>query len=739
VPVRGDAESQQKQNQYKGTGKGFSMKYKPKRRLGHELRNESVIENIFQDYERAIIQVEDNRMGKSLALMAAEIQMPELISIDQPVKRKILRTDTAFTVEHDGEIRGVFHTMPEAQMFKKVLEGGLFEGKPSSNIKINKTQDQRLIYSASPMLADNEVMVYMNGHEIRLQINDELLARAYKNMGTEALGNILSTGRAINGWMSKAYTGYNPYYILVNLLRDFQTGFANLTGEQGILIAGKAVANYPKSFASLLKYAFNGKSDKWIDAYRDNGGNTGAAYLPDLERLGEEVKREYASYQGVIANLKEGDSANALRAAGRKAFNATLKYINHLNAASENAFRVATFKAMVESGKSVNEAASMAKNVTVNFNRKGELGSELSALYLFFNPSIQGTAATSHALFKGRHKYQAWGLVGSMMTIGYMMASMLGGFDDEDKYDEISDATKSRNLIIAYGDGHLKIPIPYGYGFFYNAGRMFAEAQRKGELGKMPYQLMALAIEEFSPFNVATTEDSEFSSKKVFYGFLPTMLKIPAEITNNFSSFTNRELYPEKTWYKSEPDNEKMWRGTKGTVYDISAQYLASIGVEISPEVLKYMNRTATGGSGAFVDQVVSGAMLKSQGAELEAREIPFVNKFYGENTIQDARARYGKAKEEARIAFEKFNALRKKNDIESVRKFVDDKKELLALNSYANKLSDVIKSIRDQQDLIKLSDKYTTAEKRLKIKELENQEKKYYDMFMKQYKTVKH
>ncbi len=739
VPVRGDAESQQKQNQYKGTGKGFSMKYKPKRRLGHELRNESVIENIFQDYERAIIQVEKNRVFKSLALMAAEIKMPELISIDQPVKRKILRTDTAFTVEHDGEIRGVFHTMPEAQMFKKVLEGGLFEGKPSSNITINKTQDQRLIYSASPMLADNEVVGYMNGHEIRLQVNDELLARAYKNMGTEALGNILSTGRAINGWMSKAYTGYNPEFLPVNIQRDFTTGVINLTGEQGILISAKAVANYPKSFSSLLKYAANGKSDKWIDAYRDNGGNTGAAYLPDLERLGEEVKREYASYQGVIANLKEGDSANALRAAGRKAFNATLKYINHLNSAGENAFRLATFKAMIDSGKSVNEAASMAKNVTVNFNRKGEMGAELNALYLFFNASLQGTAATSHALFKGRHKYQAWGLSGAMMAVGYMMASMLGGFDDEDKYDEISDATKSRNLIMAYGDGYVKIPVPYGYGFFYNAGRMYAEAQRKGELGKMPYQLMALATEEFSPFNVATTEDSEFSSKKVFYGFLPTMLKIPSEITNNYSSFANRELYPEKTWYKSEPDNEKMWRGTKGTVYDISAQYLASIGIEISPETLKYMARTATGGSGAFVDSAVSGAMLKSQGAELEAREIPFARKFYGENTIQDARARYGKVKEEARIAFEKFNALRKKNDIESVRKFIDDKKELLALNSYANKLSDVIKNIRDQQDLIKLSDKYTTAEKRLKIKELENQEKKYYDMFMKQYKTVKH
>ena len=738
VPVRGDAESQQKQNQYKGTGKGFSMKYKPRRRLGHELRNESVIENIFQDYERAIMQVEKNRIGKSLALMAAEIQMPELISIDQPVKRKVLQNQKAYGVLVKGELQDVFQTEEAAKQNRQLLVA-TDKKLTLSDITIAPIKDQRLIYSASPMLADNEVMVYMNGHEIRLQINDELLARAYKNMGTEALGNILSTGRSINGWMSKAYTGYNPEFILTNIQRDFQSGIINLTGEQGISIAAKAVANYPKSFASLLKYAANGESDKWIDAYRDNGGNTGAAYLPDLERLGEEVKREYASYQGVIANLKEGDSANALRAAGRKAFNATLKYINHLNAAGENAFRLATFKAMVESGKSVNEAASMAKNVTVNFNRKGEMGAELDALYLFFNASLQGTAATSHALFKGRHKFQAWGLSGAMMSVGYMMASMLGGFDDEDKYDEISDATKSRNLIMSYGDGYVKIPVPYGYGFFYNAGRMLAEAQRKGEIGKMPYQLMALATEEFSPFNVASTEDSEFSSKKVYYGFLPTMLKIPAEITNNYSSFANRELYPEKTWYQSEPDNEKMWRETKGTVYDISAQYLASIGIEISPEVLKYMTRTATGGSGAFVDSAVSGAILKSQGAELEAREIPFARKFYGENTIQDARARYGKAKEEARIAFEKFNALRKKNDIESVRNFVNDKKELLALNSYANKLSEVIKNIRDQQDLIKLSDKYTTAEKRLKIKELENQEKKYYDMFMKQYKTVKH
>jgi len=736
VPVRGDAESQEKQMSGKGTGKGFGLRYKGKRRLGHEARNEAVIENIFQDYERAIVQVEKNRVAKSLALMAAEIQMPELISINQPVKRKVLQNQKAYGVLVKGDLVDVFQSQEAAKQHRQLIAAT--DNKLTlSDITIAPITDQRLIYSASPMLADNEVLVYMDGHEIRMQINDDLLARAYKNMGVEALGHILSTGRVINGWMSKVYTGYNPEFIMTNLQRDFMSGIINLTGEQGITIAAKAVANYPKSFATLLRYAAKGESTKWIDAYRDNGGNTGAAYLPDLERVAQDVKREYAAYQGVIANLKEGDSANALRAAGRKAFNVTLKYIEHLNQAGENAFRLATFKAMVDSGKSVKEAASMAKNVTVNFNRKGEIGAEMNAAYLFFNASVQGTAAVSHALFKGRHKYQAWGLVGGMMTLGYMMASSLGGFDDEDKYDEISDSTKSRNLIMSYGDGYHKIPIPYGHGFFYNAGRMYAEAQRKGELGKLPYQLMALAIEEFSPFNVASTEDGEFNSQRVTYGLLPTTLRIPVEIASNFSTFTGREMYPEKEWYKSEPDNEKMWRGTKGTVYDISAQYLASIGVEISPEVLKSLTRTTTGGSGAFVDSTISGILLKKEGAELETREIPFVRQMYGEATIQDIRARFGKAKDEVRTAKEKFDAARRSNDISRVEKVLNDKKELLELNNFANKTSEVIKIFRDEQDAIKLDDKYTTAEKRLKIKELEKQEEGFYRMFLDDYKKI--
>ena len=57
------------------------------------------------------------------------------------------------------------------------------------------------------------------------------------------------------------------------------------------------------------------------------------------------------------------------------------------------------------------------------------------------------------------------GIVGSMMAVGCMMASMLGGSTMKIKYDEISDATKSAILLCPMVMDTFKIPMPYGYGF----------------------------------------------------------------------------------------------------------------------------------------------------------------------------------------------------------------------------------------------------------------------------------
>lgn len=710
----------------------MSVKVKNKRRLGHGRRDEAVIENILQDHERAIMEVEKNRVGKHVVMMAAEIGIPELMTIGQPAKRQMLRNTTAYEVQVKGRTKAVFDTKEGANLFRQSLP--LTDKKIAlSDVVINPTADQRVVMSASPMLADNEINVYIDGHAIRVQINDELMARAYKKLGIEGYGEIVSAGRMLNSYLSKVYTGYNPEFIMTNMVRDFTTGVINLTGEQGLKMAAKAISNYPKSFATLLRYAAtNGKqSTDWIDAYRRNGGNTGAAYLSDMERLGNEVASEYAAYQGVIANLKQGDMANAARAAGRKAYNATLKWIYNLNQAGENAMRLSAFKAMIDSGMNVNDAAKAAKNITVNFNRKGELGVEANAAYLFFNASVQGTAATLHALVKGKNKYQAWALASGLTTLGYLAAASLGG-GGEDDYDKIDDYTKERNAVIKYGDGYLKLPIPYGYGFFWNIGRSMADAQRKDELHTMPWHIAASAIEELTPFgSIVVGSDGEFKSDQVLGGALPTVAQIPYQISNNKQLFSGGELMPDSPFDQSQPDREKMWRGTKGTMYDQVSGWLAGAGMDVSPETLKFMTRTATGGAGALVDSSVSAAMLKADGAELDSAEMPFIRKAYKEISIKDTRSAFYKAREEAKLAAEEFNRARRKNDLVAMQTVINDKKEMLALDAYADKLSEVIRYARDQQDAVRLNKDIPIAEKRLRLKELEMNESKFYDKYL--------
>src|SRR5690606_22343027 len=52
-----------------------------------------------------------------------------------------------------------------------------------------------------------------------------------------------------------------------------------------------------------------------------------------------------------------------------------------------------------KAGVTRQDAAVMAKELTVNFNKSGELGSTLNAIFLFFNASIQGSARFAKALF----------------------------------------------------------------------------------------------------------------------------------------------------------------------------------------------------------------------------------------------------------------------------------------------------------------------------------------------------
>ena len=330
--------------------------------------------------------------------------------------------------------------------------------------------------------------------------------------------------------------------------------------------------------------------------YREDGGNTGAAYLSDLERLGGELKTEVAAYRGVLANVQEGDFANAARAAGRKAFDHTLVWIERMNQVGENAMRLAVYRSAIEVGKTRNTAAHLAKNATVNFNRKGELGAQANAAYLFFNANVQGTAALAHALTQSEHKWQANALAASMVGLGYFLALAAGGDDDE--YEKTSESERSRNVLIRAGEGFVKIPIPFGYGFFWNLGRGLADAQRSGEVGRLWWHVASSFVEEFTPFG-ATAAGNHPDSEQAFLYALPTVAQIiGAPIANRSSMGT--PLMPDNKFKPHQPDRERMNRATRGTMADTLAGALAAAGMDVSPETVKHFGRTFTGGAGRF-------------------------------------------------------------------------------------------------------------------------------------------
>lgn len=736
VPLKGGPDT----DVAKGTGKGLSVKNKQKRALGHEMREEGewIIENIAADHERALMLVEKNVVGLHLLLMAATAGRDDLITIGKPKRRQVLRNQSAYVVQKNGVQFGVYQT-EEAAKLARTLAG-------VTGVTISKTNEPSVVLMAAPQLQDNEVNVYLRGMEVRLQINDELLARAYKNMGDEALGAILSAGRTLNTYFSKIYTGYNPEFIQVNLIRDFATGLMNVTGEEGFAMAVKAARNYPKRFVELFKYARTNNETNWVKMYREDGGNTGAAYLSDMERLGSDIATEYAVYQGFKKNLDDMRAAQtgkdkmkagwlAARAAGRKVFEKTLVWVERLNQAGENAMRLSVYQAMIESGKTRNEAASLAKNATVNFNRKGELGKQANALYLFFNAGVQGTAAIAHSHMKGKYKGQARALSGSLVALGYL-ASLFAAAGDEDEYEEVSEFERTRNMLIDTGDGFAKIPVPYGYGFFFNAGRVIADAQRTGEAGKLPWHLATSMIQEFTPFGNMVAGSAP-DGKQAFIYSMPTVGQIAGAPLLNRTGMGG-PMMPESAFDPHQPDRDKMWRQTRGSMSDTIAGALEAAGLDVSPETLKHYGRTFTGGAGTFLTSVGDGMHLALSGAELETSEIPFLRKMYMVPDVRGARARYNESKNEVTKYMSDYRRAVKAENFDLAEQIATDNQEMLIAARMSEGFSKMASAQRDMIDNIRLKGRYTKAEERVLVKELEVEEREIYREYLDRLKGLK-
>lgn len=743
-----------------GVGKGLSVNGKSKRAMGHGERDEAIIENILRDHERAIMLAEKNRVAQSMMLWASELADDRIVTIDKPIKRAVLMPKYEYDVRgHMNLSVQTFDTEAQARNF--IVQQMAVKSPGASTLRIVKSvADQNVQYMAHPMLQENEARVYVNGHAIRMQFNDPVLASVYKRLGTEQLSKIMAMSREVNTFLSKAYTGYNPAFILRNMVRDFGSGMINITGNFGVGIAAKSMANYPKALATLIRYSYSGRTTPDIDAYRAHGGSTGGAYLGDLERIGTNIQKDYEAYQGVMAQLKQKKPGAAARVAARKTIGGMIGWIEHINSATENAMRLAVFQAVRDDTGSVEKAASAAKNSTVNFNRKGELGGIMGSLYLFFNPNVQGTASIVNALTKGKNKHQAQALLSTMVGMGYAMAALQFGGDDEDyeAWRKIPDSVRDKNFILRTGkETYVTIPIPYGYGWFHTLGLSLFSLQKGESLNGISINMAANFMEHFSPVGnplqgakgwdkVDPRGLAELTPGAMFGDLTRDAVRLAV----NRSSFGS-EIVPDSKFDEDRPDFLRLFRGSKGTPYDAVARGLSDLTggtptqgglVDLSPETLKFWVSAATGGTGTFLSDMLhlGGLGVRAltnpsdpdRGALTpEKRELPIARDYVKTETVQDGRRAFWDASAEAQAALKEFRRATKAGDEVGAARTEHAKAETMALARMAAGYGKMIKALRDDADVINADKTTTLAYKRAAIKQIERKEEEVYDDYL--------
>lgn len=687
-----------------GKGKGLSTGGKIDfRAMGRSSRAGQIAQNIFADYENAVMLSEKAEVAKVVAAFVEANPDAANWTIGEPARKPMIqrRQKVVHQVLVDGVPVGEFNDKEDAEFYRDTLaqRGGMV------TVESHKLANESVIARPSMFNENAEIRFIKDGQPVRIQITDPGFVRAYNQLWHPGVSDGLRWLNTYNGLLRQAYTQKNPAWAVMNILRDAQSVIPYVTGEQGVAIAAKTPFNMPMAFMATWNFHHNKPAgpvmDRIIKMYLEEGGYTGFSYVGDIEaqtiKLQGMIAR-YTPWSEVGADLRRGEVKKASRGAVEKIMNTRMfAWIEAMNTTFENTTRLAVFKSAIDAGVSPQDAALLAKNASTNFNQRGEWGPNINAAYLFANAGVQSTRNVGHSLFFSKHKGQVWALMGGLFSLG-LMAGLVS--DDDD--DLVDDQTRQRSLVGKFGDTIIMIPMAYGYGAFAGLGQLFAQFLKHPEKReKIAVAMADLSAAHFSPIGNPFGDELKASG---LVNILPTFAKPWFNTAANVSPF-NGPMYPESSFDKNRPDSEKMWRSTKGTGYASVAQYVNRLtgGDEItegwasvSPETVKLHVNTMTGGVGRLLTDMVSLAVTDNR----EAKNIPVVKNLYRKIDTDNYTQRFYRQAEKAESSFLVFKKyLQQEGD--SAEKYQAQESAMIDMGNLVSEYRSRLSKLRDYEDQI--------------------------------------
>lgn len=508
---------------------------------------------------------------------------------------------------------------------------------------------------------EHEVRVMKGGEEYVIYVNgDPQLAQAVNNTRARKVREGIEESRPqrilarIGRYMAAAYTSMSPLFIPSNYMRDLTMTLASTAIREDArynYLLRRNMLRHWNTFPMVLSYqngtlrekVRNGSASRVEEMFYDfmmNGGETGFVTSVDVEDLKKKFKNDLKDLNRMAANPK-------------KVGHIIMNSIETLNRAIEDSNRFMVYMTSIEYGRSIEEAVNNAKDVTLNFNRKGtgEHGWQaVRDMYLFINPAVQSLqtlgALAKHHPFKFTAVTTGWLATGLLVPmLNNLLMSFFGGDDDKDKYWQFTKWDRRNNFImwIPFTKEFVKIPLAQEFRGFYGVGDMIASklwGGEKAEEGWSDYAWdLAGQIVDMLPLDPTGYDGN------IGLAITPNAARPIGELALNVD-FTGKPIFKNSEYNKYDPNFTKAYVGTPDWLVRIS-KMVNSIDNKYpdveqnaidrfgdpkfnpnNPAVIDHLLSSYLGGSYTMGSKIIGVATKALNGDDIKMADIPLASKF---------------------------------------------------------------------------------------------------------------
>lgn len=282
----------------------------------------------------------------------------------------------------------------------------------------------------------------------------------------QAIERFISLSRIYINFKRNLVTTYNIAFGIPNAFRDVQEAMANITTDKEELglkqVRRKIMGNLMPAFKAIA-----------LSPWQQSGSRM-ANYYFEAQQAG--MKMSWYHYEGMDKQIEEYKKLmkDYHKTRGKKAlpvqgWTAMADFFQGVNDIFENGTRLAVYAAVRDAGVDPQQAASIAKNITLNFEKKGRATGQINSFYLFANAGIQGVARGQKLVFSKNGRK----ILGVIMVTSFLNQLLLDLADEDDDLDVYGGFERDNNFFL-YNPFDVKEPfrIPKPYSFVRFAANM---------------------------------------------------------------------------------------------------------------------------------------------------------------------------------------------------------------------------------------------------------------------------